>query len=228
MQLLSARLYAALEMMPDNKIIADIGSDHGKLAYQFLALKKCERVIVTDISAQSLEKAKRLFSSSEFEHFAEFECGDGLRVLQGKKVTGCVIAGMGGRLIAGIIEAEPQIAKDLTMVLQPMQQVQELRKYIRNSGYHIEDESIIREGNRFYTTVLVKSGAEQFPGDGGFYDEAGPILFKKADEVALLFIKRTIAALQEHAGKPRTEGISKRLKLLNQIESEWGKCKSNN
>ena len=40
--------------------VADVGCDHGKLGYYLVSTDRAERVIATDISAPSLQKAYEL------------------------------------------------------------------------------------------------------------------------------------------------------------------------
>ena len=53
---LRPRLSRALDMLRGSQTVADIGSDHGRLAVALLQPGAAERVIACDISAPSLEK----------------------------------------------------------------------------------------------------------------------------------------------------------------------------
>ena len=57
---LDERLACAAALFPACEYGADIGADHGRLSCALLASGKCRRMCVADISAESLEKAKRL------------------------------------------------------------------------------------------------------------------------------------------------------------------------
>ena len=59
---LRPRLSRALDMLRGSQTVADIGSDHGRLAVALLQQGAAERVIACDISAPSLEKARALCS----------------------------------------------------------------------------------------------------------------------------------------------------------------------
>ena len=57
---LDARLQAVAALFTPCETGADIGADHGKLSCYLLAHNICKKMIVTDISAGSLSKAKQL------------------------------------------------------------------------------------------------------------------------------------------------------------------------
>ena len=59
---LRPRLSRALDMLRGSQTVADIGSDHGRLAVALLQQGAAERVIACDICAPSLEKARALCS----------------------------------------------------------------------------------------------------------------------------------------------------------------------
>ena len=62
---LSQRLNAVKEMIPRGSVVADIGADRGELSLELIASGVSSRVILADISAKSLERAKVLFGERE-------------------------------------------------------------------------------------------------------------------------------------------------------------------
>ncbi|NLZ88544.1 MAG: SAM-dependent methyltransferase, partial [Clostridiales bacterium] len=56
---LDERLSAAVRCFPVCDTGADIGADHGKLACWLLLNNRCNRMIVSDISAKALKRAER-------------------------------------------------------------------------------------------------------------------------------------------------------------------------
>ena len=75
---LDARLARAFEMVPECRVCADIGADHGFLSAQLLMSGRVQRMHICDISAPSLDKARRLFAGDALESRAVFGVGDGL------------------------------------------------------------------------------------------------------------------------------------------------------
>ena len=100
---LDPRLSLIAEVLGTCTCCADIGSDHGRLGAFLLQNHRCEHVCLTDISAPSLEKARKLISLLGLEEKASFYVGDGAQILD-RPVDAAIIAGMGGETIAEIIE----------------------------------------------------------------------------------------------------------------------------
>lgn len=97
-------------------VVADIGSDHGYLTQSLLESGVVTHVIVTDIAEQPLQNAKNTLGTRQEVEY---------RLCQGmegnfSEADIAVIAGMGGDLIAHIIETRGVVKDDLIFVLQPM------------------------------------------------------------------------------------------------------------
>ena len=93
---LRPRLNRALDMLRGSQTVADIGSDHGRLAVALLQQGAAERVIACDISAPSLEKARALCGRCGLGGRMDFRVADGLGGLHPGEADALVMAGMGG------------------------------------------------------------------------------------------------------------------------------------
>ena len=83
------------------KRIADVGCDHGKLAYYLLDNGIVDYAVVSDISKPSLNKAVDILSKTKYNF--DYICCDGLTGYKGYNIDQCIIAGMGGDEIIKII-----------------------------------------------------------------------------------------------------------------------------
>ena len=84
------------------KIIADIACDHGYIGIGIYEKGLANKVIFSDISKKSLEKAQKLIQNrNDFANF-KFIVGNGLEVLT-QQIFLSVIAGIGGREIVKIL-----------------------------------------------------------------------------------------------------------------------------
>jgi tRNA (adenine22-N1)-methyltransferase len=63
-------------MCNKTRVIADVGADHGYTCAGILQRGLAEKVIATDISEKSLEKAKRLFAAMDMQENTECRAGD--------------------------------------------------------------------------------------------------------------------------------------------------------
>lgn len=144
----------------DGKVVADVGCDHGKLAYALLSTKKCDFVYVSDISAPSLKKAEVLLS--DYKNF-EAICCDGLKGYNNVSVEECVISGMGGEEIMGIISSSPiEINK---FILSPQKNETKVKEFMLGLGYGIEFDKIIFDKGKFYRIFKCVKGSRHRPKD---------------------------------------------------------------
>ena len=155
----SKRLNRVLDLVEPVESIGDIGCDHGYISYALLEEHLAEKVIASDISAPSLEKARSLLSSSFPKESFDIRLGDGLKPMLLGELNAAIIMGMGGRLIADIIENDRKKADFLDyLILQPMQGAEDLFDYLNASGYALIQSDLVEERGKFYPVLKVKIG----------------------------------------------------------------------
>ena len=172
---LDPRLTAVAGFCGSCKRFADIGTDHGRLGAYLLQTNRCESVQFTDISDQSLQKARRLIGILGLSKKAAFLTGDGAAALR-EAPDVAVIAGMGGETIAGIVERGRQIFAGAKLVLQPNVDAPLLRRRLSEAGFAIEDEAIVRDGRRLYVILTARTGERNLTETEA---EVGPVLMIK-------------------------------------------------
>ncbi|MBQ8425273.1 MAG: tRNA (adenine(22)-N(1))-methyltransferase TrmK [Clostridia bacterium] len=137
-------------------IVADIGTDHGYVAEKLSKYENIEKVIATDISEKSLNKLNLLIKLNKLNKI-ETSVGDGLIPVE--KADICVIAGMGGLEITKIIDNQNVInnkqKKCNIFVLQPAQNIVELRLWAINHHYKIIDDFTFEDAERFYSVLVI-------------------------------------------------------------------------
>ena len=150
---LSKRLRAIVNFCDKNKIIADIGTDHGFVP-NFLYEEDINRkIIATDISLNSLNKAIEFSELRGNKGKIEHIVCNGLEKIP--PVDQIIIAGMGGILISKILDRDFEKARQAEkLILQPMQQVDYLRKFLYDKGFKILDEKIVFEDNKFFHIMV--------------------------------------------------------------------------
>lgn len=157
-------------------VVADIGCDHGKLEEKLIRTGRAEKVIATDISEKSLEKAIAACSSPACSGRVDFRRGDGLTVLKEGEADVIVIAGMGGTLIANIIKEGMETAGRADFVLCPHSHEGKLRRFLLENGFSIYAESLAMEEGRYYQIICAKFDGLPRREDDGFYYEIGRVL----------------------------------------------------
>ncbi len=166
---LDERLRYAVEMLQGANVVADIGCDHGKLSAALLLEGGCRRVIAGDISPDCLEKTRQIIDRYGLEDRAEVRLGSGLAILSSGECDAAAILGMGGELIAEILEASPDVAESMErLVLQPMSGIEELRQWLHENSYHVSDDRLISAKNRCYQMLCVHKGVQPDPWPMGF------------------------------------------------------------
>ena len=232
---LSDRLLTIAENIEKGQTMADIGSDHGFLPEYLWTRGICPKIIVTDLSKDSLEKARKAFPADP--EGVDFREGDGLKPLGPGEIDVVVIAGMGGVLITQILGEDP--LKSLSFkkyILQPRNGAGKLRFWLEKAGFDTVSEDLAREGNFICEIIsaLPPCRMRVLPDLKEYTDEIGyeiPRNLKAGrGELFLDFIKKKAGVerdvLEEmkrgHAGKEALDRVISRLEFLNEILSEAG------
>ncbi len=175
---LDPRLSMIARLVGRCEVCADIGCDHGRLGAFLLQREMCRRVVLTDISAPSLNKARGLIANLGLEDSAEFAVGSGALALE-SPVDCAVIAGMGGATIAAILHEGREKLGNARLILQPNVAAPQLRQALSGCGYEIYDEHVAQDGRRNYVVICARPGKSA-------YDEkqltVGPVLLDRLPE----------------------------------------------
>jgi len=200
---MTPRLLLIAEAARGAKTVADIGTDHAYVpVYMCLELGTLSAV-AADINTGPLERADANIKKYGLSDRITTRLSDGLKKFVADEADTVVIAGMGGTLIAKILEDSPQMkTENIRFVLQPMTAEEELRRYLTENGYEITDERMTGEGEKLYTVITAEVGeSEEY--DEVFY-HVGKKLLEKKDKLFPLFIERKIAEFEKVA-----DGLSK-------------------
>lgn len=155
--ILSPRMQVITGFAEKAKIVADIGCDHGKISVELA--KGGAHVYAVDISQPSLQKARELAKAEKVEQSIEFYCANGLDDIKHIQLDAIIIAGMGWRMIGEILDNNIECVKNAKkLILQPMDNVIELRRYLCSSNYKIMDEKLVIDEGRLYTVICTEHG----------------------------------------------------------------------
>ncbi len=206
---LTPRLNAALEMLTDNgsvrfDVAADVGCDHGKLSIALLQSGAAARVIASDISISSLEKARILAQSFGLEDRLCCIVSDGFSAYSGMSVDCAVLLGMGGELIANILESDGVFSHKLKrLVMQPMRGEAELREYLYAHDYRIISERIVFDAGRFYQLISAEPGnADPLPHGWpvGYY-QFGAAAYESGEALLKPMVERYLGIMRKKLSK---------------------------
>lgn len=155
---LDPRLSLVASLVPKCHIAADIGADHGKLSAFLLMSGRCDRMIVSDISKVSRQKARDLFVEKGILKQVIQSGENGLHALS-EPVDCIIICGMGGKLIAEIL-AQPVNLHGAKLILSAQSDLHILRDAIVKKTYCIQQEYIIKSSGRFYRVIETEQGED--------------------------------------------------------------------
>lgn len=159
---LDKRLDTIMSLIEKGERIADIGTDHGKIAV--LAIEKTGMpVIATDISSDSLKKAQRLAYDYGVSEIISFRMGDGLKAIGKNEADTIVIAGMGGHEIINILKGSS--FEYNKYILVPHRHSKELRIFLIENNFNLLRDFMLECDGKFYQIIVadkIKNNDKQY------------------------------------------------------------------
>ena len=160
---LDKRLLSCADYVRAGAVFADIGTDHGYLPIFLLKAGRIDRAYLSDINRGPLSSAEHNVSAEGLLDRCEFILTDGARALQDKGITDYAICGMGGELIAKIIDDAGHLKNEgIRLILQPMTKQEHLRRYLTSAGFSILDERFSFDSGKYYVTLLAEYTGEVY------------------------------------------------------------------
>ena len=209
---LGKRLALCASMVREGTALADIGTDHAYLPVWLAREGKISRAVAADIKLGPLRAAQRNIKKYDVEDRVSARLSNGLETVFPNEADDIVIAGMGGELIASIID-DASWLKDSgkRLILQPMTSPEELRLYLASHGFSVLRETAVAEDGHLYSVMLV----QYHPGETAFgelYPYAGKIIPCEQDGKA--YILHRAEGLQKKSGRPGCCGEKRRIEAL--------------
>ncbi len=152
---LGERLYKCAEFVREGKKVADIGTDHGYLPIWLVKSGKNSFVTASDVSEGPLSSCA--LNAKKYNVEINTVLSNGFENIDENDVDDCVIAGLGGEMIAQIIDRAQWLKNPQKhLILQPMTMPEKLRKYLFSKGFSIQKEELVLDEGRIYSVMLVK------------------------------------------------------------------------
>ena len=151
---LDNRLSLCAELVRNKTRVADIGTDHAYLPVWLCLSGKSVGAIAADIKSEPLLRGKKTIEKYNAQALVSTRLSDGLKEISENEADDIVIAGMGGELIAGIIDnAQWTKNKEKHLVLQPMSKAHVLIKYLFDNGFCIDSQKTCTAQGKVYTVI---------------------------------------------------------------------------
>lgn len=222
---LSERLLKISNFIEKGETMADIGTDHGLLPISLLETGICENVILSDIGAGPLEKAKenlekycnRQGANPNF-HLRQ---GSGLETLEACEVDVVVIAGMGGKLMIEILETDLEKTRSFSKIIfQPRNASDKLEQWLLEHDFQITDGILAREGKYIWEIFVAKPYIKERDAKPNrtMHLAVLPLLLKNKDPLLEEFLWKKIRVEEkiiEEIQRKATREASEKLGLAN-------------
>ncbi len=154
---LDNRLKAAAALCRRGVTVCDVGTDHALLACH-LAMNGAKEVIASDINDGPLESARETVLRTGVTNVRVLK-SDGLKQID--YADDVIICGMGGELIADIMQGCRFLSADTRFILQPMTKAEVLRRRLYRDGFEIIEEHTAYDGKRAYVIMLAAYTGER-------------------------------------------------------------------
>ena len=184
--MISKRLELVASFVPQGAILLDVGSDHAYLPIDLVERGKIKSAIAGEVVEGPYQSAVKNVEAHGLKEKIQVRLANGLAAFEeADQVSIITIAGMGGRLIATILEEGlEKLANVERLILQPNNREDDLRIWLQDHGFLIVAESILEEAGKFYEILVVEAGQMKLSASDVRF---GPFLSK---EVSPVFIKK--------------------------------------
>ena len=184
--MISKRLELVASFVPQGSILLDVGSDHAYLPIDLVERGQIEGAIAGEVVEGPYQSAVKNVEAHGLKEKIQVRLANGLAAFEEEdQVTVITIAGMGGRLIATILEEGlDKLSNIQRLILQPNNREDDLRIWLQDHGFRIVAESILEEAGKFYEILVVEAGKMELSASDVRF---GPFLSK---EVSPVFVQK--------------------------------------
>lgn len=159
---LSERLEAVARYIPKGFSFADIGSDHAYLPCYMAKKDKISFAIAGEVVDGPYNSALKQVKLEGLTSKVSVRKGNGLEVIQPSEVQCITIAGMGGALIADILEQGKDKLENVNrLILQPNVSAYSVRKWLYSNDWELVAEEILEEDGKIYEVLVAERGNQQ-------------------------------------------------------------------
>lgn len=206
---LDDRLHSVAFFVKEGSAIIDVGTDHAYLPIHLVEVGTAVRALATDINEGPLKNAEDNVRTHGLSDRISLRLANGLDGAEDFGADTVLICGMGGELIADILERAPFVKNGgIRLILQPMTFGDRLREYLLSNGFRILDEALSTDNKKLYTCICA-----EYDGIRREYDEVelliGRCNIEKRDEpLRRPFIEREVRKLTKIRDGKKSGGLS--------------------
>lgn len=187
---LDNRLLACSKFVPVGANIVDVGTDHAYLPIWLAKNNIINHAIASDLREGPLLNAKNNIEKYGLSSKIETRLSDGLNEIAPNEVDTVIIAGMGGEIIAKILENAPWLKDSKkNIILQPMSQDELLRNFLRKENFLIKEEIPVLSHNKIYSVINAHFSQSEIKSDP-LYEFIGKINSDFSNEANIYITKK--------------------------------------
>lgn len=209
---LSTRLAAIAQFVPKQSHVIDVGTDHAYIPIYLVEQGIALSCLATDINKGPLEKAKKNLVAHQLEQKIKLMQTNGVESVTADQGEVLMISGMGGYLIIDILQRGHELVRKMKkLILQPQQDIVEVRKYLHQIGFRIEAEAFVEDDEKYYTVISAVPGKERY--EKAYEYAYGKCLIEQKNEVLKEWVEMKLAkqeGIYQSLFKQDSEGAKRR------------------
>lgn len=233
---LSKRLQMLADLVTPGNRVVDVGCDHGFLSIYLVESGISPKALAMDVRTGPLAAAAEHIAERSLQDAIETRLSDGLREFLPGEADTCICAGMGGKLMAKILEDSLEKARNLReLILQPQSELAEFRAFLRENGFTVNREDAVFEDGKYYFVMRASYTGRKEPipdeAEQLLLDEFGaelltekhPVLqqFLSFREGILLGIIENIEKEASQKSEERLSEVREELKLIHKAQARF-------
>ena len=216
--MISKRLELVASFVPQGAILLDVGSDHAYLPIELIERGKIESAIAGEVVEGPYQSAVKNVEAHGLKEKIQVRLANGLAAFEeADQVSVITIAGMGGRLIARILEEGlEKLSNVRRLILQPNNREDDLRIWLQANGFQIVAESILEEAGKFYEILVVEAGQMKLSASDVRF---GLFLSKELSPVFVQKWQKEAVKLEFALGQIPDKNLEERQVLVDKIQA---------
>ena len=216
--MISKRLELVASFVPQGAILLDVGSDHAYLPIELIERGQIESAIAGEVVEGPYQSAVKNVEAHGLKEKIQVRLANGLAAFEeADQVSVITIAGMGGRLIARILEEGLDKLADVErLILQPNNREDDLRIWLQDHGFEMVAENILEEAGKFYEILVVEAGQMKLSASDVRF---GPFLSKEVSPVFVQKWQKEAEKLEFALGQIPEKNMEERQVLVDKIQA---------
>ena len=216
--MISKRLELVASFVPQGAVLLDVGSDHAYLPIELVERGQIKSALAGEVVEAPYKSAVKNVEANGLKEKIQVRLANGLAAFEDvDQVSVITIAGMGGRLIARILEEGlDKLASVERLILQPNNREDDLRIWLQDNVFQIVAESILEEAGKFYEILVVEAGQMELSASDVRF---GPFLSKEVSPVFVQKWQREAAKLEVALSQIPEKNLAERQILADKIQA---------